>query len=285
MNNLDMLLAAITERYGAPADLEDFVRKAHAIDYSSTAAMFEAFRVRMPDATGIVQWMLNSAWPSLYWQLYDWYGVPTAGYYGTKKACAPEQLIYNYGDRKVYLVSERAEGRSLLASLQVYDAASKLLDQKRITVMDGYRTVTPVFDLGRYAGKPVFVFLSLSTEDGDSVAENFYCISARNNDYDFDASTWYYTPVRTWSDLRFAFSQGEADVAMTVVPAEDGYTVTLENRSGIVVPMNILKALDKDGRLAVPACWSDNFFGLAPGQVKTVTCRTPHKDLTFERGR
>ncbi|MBR6423846.1 MAG: glycoside hydrolase family 2 [Bacteroidales bacterium] len=279
MNNLDMLLTAITERYGAPTSLTDFVRKAHAIDYSATAAMFESFRVRIPNATGIVQWMLNSAWPSLYWQLYDWYGVPTAGYYGTKKACEPEQMIYNYGDRKVYVVSERPEGRTLQATLQVYDENSKLVEKAQRTVKDGYRTVTPVFDLHRHAGKAHFVFLSLTTEDGTPVADNFYCIAAKNNDYIFDKSTWYYTPVASWSDLRFAFAQDEADVAVSVVPTEDGYSVTLENLSPVVASMNVLKALDKDGNLAVPAYWSENFFGLAPGQVKTVTCKTAQKDL------
>ena len=282
MNNLDMLMTAITERYGAPTGLEDFVRKAHAIDYAGTAAMFESFRVRMPEATGIVQWMLNSAWPSLYWQLYDWYGVPTAGYYGTKKACEPEQLIFNYGDRKVYAVSERPEGRTLKASLQIYNDASELVGQEMRMVRTGYRSVVPVFDLKRLDGKAHFLFLSLSTEDGTPVADNFYCIAARNNDYIFDKSTWYYTPVRSWSDLRFAFAQDEADVEVSVKPTEEGYAVTLTNHSPVVASMNVLKALDKDGNLAVPAYWSENFFGIAPGQVKTVTCRTPHKDLTIE---
>ena len=46
--------------------------------------------------------------------------------------------------------------------------------------------------------------------------------------------------------------------------------------------MIVLKALDKDGNLAVPAYWSENFFGIAPGQVKTVTCKTAQKNLNIE---
>lgn len=42
------------------------------MDYNSERAKFEAFRCNLPRTTGIVQWMLNSAWPSIYWQLYDW---------------------------------------------------------------------------------------------------------------------------------------------------------------------------------------------------------------------
>ncbi len=40
-------------------------------------------------ATGVIQWMLNNAWPSLIWHLYDYYLVPAGGYFGTKKANEP----------------------------------------------------------------------------------------------------------------------------------------------------------------------------------------------------
>ena len=49
--------------------------------------------------------------------------------------------------------------------------------------------------------------------------------------------------------------------------------MTLVNSSAVISYMNILKALDADGRLVTPAYWSDNFFPLLPGQTKTVTCR------------
>ena len=170
----------------------------------------------------------------------------------------------------------------LLASVKVYDGHSQFLEESHLTVKDGYRTVTPVFDLSRHAGKAHFVFLSLTAEDGAAVADNFYCIAAQNNEYIFDKSTWYYTPVASWSDLRFAFAQDEADVALTVTPTEEGYSVTLKNNSPVVASMIVLKALDKDGNLAVPAYWSENFFGIAPGQVKTVTCKTAQKNLNIE---
>ena len=281
MNSLDVLMQAVTEQYGAPEGLEDFVRKAHAVDYAGTRAMFESFRVRMPETTGIVQWMLNSAWPSLYWQLYDWYGVPTAGYYGTKKACEPDQLLFDYRDRKVYVVSERPEGRTLTASLQVFDAASQPLVAETRTVQTGYRTVLPVFDLRRFDGKPHFIALSLTADDGSPVSDNFYCIGARDNVYDFAASNWYITPIRSWSDLRFVFAGGGSDFSVTAVPTGEGYDVTVENRSSVIAPQVILKALDAEGRLVVPAYWSDNFFALLPGQAKHVTCRTDCKGLTI----
>jgi exo-1,4-beta-D-glucosaminidase len=281
MNNMDYLMEALTAQYGAPKDLDDFVRKAHALDYAGTRGMFEAFRARMPEATGIVQWMLNSAWPSIYWQLYDWYGVPTAAYYGVKTACAPEQLVFNYKDRKVYLVNECMKCGDMTAYVQVFDADSRVIGQEYKSVMARYHTVVPVFDLKKYDGKPHYIALMLTAADGKVVANNFYWIGASDNAYDFGKTTWYYTPVRKWSDLSFVFAHPEADVAMTVEATEDGYDVTLENRKETIVPQIVLKALDKDGNLAVPVYWSENFCPLLPNGTKTFHCRTEQKDLHF----
>ena len=264
MNTTKVLQETVNGLYGGFDSLEDFVRKAHAVDYDATRAMFEAFRVRVPQSTGIVQWMLNSAWPSLYWQLYDWYGVPTAGYYGTKKACEPIQLLFDYATRKVYAVNESGDAapHALQATLQVFDANSKPVGQETKAIRVGYREVLPVFDLTRYDGKPHFVALDLKDENGP-VADNFYCLPAKDNEYNWKT---------------FVFKQPAADVEMTV----EGNRVTLTNKSGVIACQNILKAKDADGNLVVPAYWSDNFFPLLPGETRTVTCETGAADVHYE---
>ena len=282
MNSTKMLNTIVENQYGAASDFEDFVRKAHAVDYDGTRAMFEAFRARMPKSTGIVQWMLNSAWPSLYWQLYDWYGVPTAGYYGTKKACEPLQLIFDYADRKVYAVSERPETCALKASFTVYDEHSRPVGSGSRELSLDYRQSLPVFDLRRFDGRPHFVALTLTTPDGTPVADNFYCLPARDNDYVWNRTNWYLTPISRHADLRFVFAQEPANVRMSVEPRDGEYVVTLVNDASSIAYMNILKALDADGQLVAPAYWSDNFFPLLPGQTKTVTCKTAATDIHFE---
>ena len=198
-----------------------------------------------------------------------------------KNACLPEQLMFNYKDRKVYLVNECMTCGDMTAYYQVFDADSRIIGQEYKTVVARYHSVTPVFDLRKFDGKPHYIALMLTAEDGKVVAHNFYCIGASDNVYEFEKSTWYDTPIRKWSDLRFAFAHGKADVDMKVEPTDDGYTVTLENKSDFILPMVIVKALDKDGQLAVPAFWSDNFCPLLPGEPTVLQCRTDRKDLDF----
>jgi exo-1,4-beta-D-glucosaminidase len=110
---LDQCRKAIAKRYGEASTVEEFARKAQTLNYELIRPMFEAFRVNKGRATGVIQWMLNAAWPKVWWQLYDWYLMPTGAFYGAKKACEPVQLIYNYANRGVYLVHDAPVGSAM----------------------------------------------------------------------------------------------------------------------------------------------------------------------------
>ncbi len=272
MNSTRTATEVMTAMYGAPGGFGDFVRKAHALDYDGTRAMYEAFRCNVPRSTGIVQWMLNSAWPSMYWQLYDWYMVPTAGYYGTKKACAPVQLVFNYGDRCIWAVDDVVPAAGYSAEMRVYDTSSRLVRSERKELTVSPREPQQVFGAVEGAG---FVFLTLRDASGKSVCDNFYCVPASRNEYLWDKANWYMTPISSYSDLSFVTALPEAPVRMRSVPVEGGYRVTLSNDSPVVAYQNILKARDASGELIPGVLWTDNFFSLAPGESRTVRCRIP----------
>ena len=90
-NTLDRYKAALDARYGVADSLEDFARLAQVANYEGMRAMFESFSIRRPATTGIIQWMLNSAWPEMYWQLYDHYLVPNGAFYGRTGRIPPAQ--------------------------------------------------------------------------------------------------------------------------------------------------------------------------------------------------
>ena len=96
---------ALTRRYGAATGLEDYARKAQVMAYEGHRAMFEAFGRNKYTSTGVIQWMLNNAWPSMIWHLYDYYLRPGGSYFGAKKACEPLHVQYSYDDRSVVVVN------------------------------------------------------------------------------------------------------------------------------------------------------------------------------------
>ena len=79
---------AIRTFYSDPVSSEDYAYKGQLVSSEGYRAMFEAANHRMWDiTTGIMIWKLNSCWPDVCWQIYDWYLSPNASYYFSKKAC------------------------------------------------------------------------------------------------------------------------------------------------------------------------------------------------------
>ena len=272
MNNTRIIEEVMAGQYGAPSGIEDFMRKAHAIDYDGTRAMYESFRCNVPEATGIVQWMLNSAWPSFYWQLYDWYLVPTASYYGVKKGCAPIQLVYNYKDHCVYSVDETVSGCELKARMSVYGPDSKLVRTEETVAKFRRRSPRKIFE---GIQGPCFLKLEVFGEDGRVVADNFYCVPENASEYYWDKTDWCFTPTKTYTDLSFVSALPATSVKMLTAKTDNGFKVTLLNESDVVAYQNILKAKTPAGELVPAVIWTDNFFSLCPGESRTVSCKLP----------
>src|ERR1700749_3672767 len=95
--------------------------------------MFEAFGRNKYTATGVTQWMLNNAWPSTIWHLYDYYLQPGGGYFGTRKACEPLHIQYSYDDRAVIAVNGYEEPRKgFQAGVTLLDANLKRVFNREI---------------------------------------------------------------------------------------------------------------------------------------------------------
>ena len=113
-----------------PADFADYERKSQAMAYDAERAMFEAYSRNKYGSTGVIQWMLNNAWPSLIWHLYDYYLQPAGGYFGAKKACEPLHVQYSYDDRSVVVVNSTyvdVSGLSVTAKLLRLATARSIL--------------------------------------------------------------------------------------------------------------------------------------------------------------
>lgn len=272
MNTTRVMTEVMDAAYGHANTLEEYVNRGHAIDYDATRAMFEAFRCNFPESTGIIQWMLNSAWPSLYWQLYDFYFVPTSAYYGTKKACEPLQLVYNYKDGCIWGLNETGADVRACADIKMYDAASKEIFSRKAEFI---ATDNAPVKVAQLPARKQAAFISLTLTGGAEPAHNFYAIPEKNNTYDWGHANWYMTPISEYADMSFVTALPQADIEMAVSREGDVFTVTLSNPSGVVSYQNILRCSRPDGTLVAPAFWSDNFVSLAPGETRTLSCRVP----------
>jgi exo-1,4-beta-D-glucosaminidase len=267
MNTLSKLNEVIHHRFGDATHIDQYLRRADLLNYESTKAMFEAFRVRWPHTTGIIQWMLNSARPGIYWQLYDYYKQPNAAYYGVKKGNAPVQLIYDYYTQAVYAVNETLQPVKSTARMQLLTDSKTTSDSTQIEVAPG--TVVKVFDINTAQAPAAFLLLKLG-----NTATNEYFITGEKDTYDWANTTWVHTPITKYASYAMLDNLCTTDVEMTINPTSDGYQVKVSNPTDKVAFMVRLTA-KQQGQLICPAYWSDNYLTLAPGETRTVTCKLP----------
>ena len=271
MHDTGAMQQAIAGQFGEAATLQQFVARAQALDYDGTRAMFEAFRIRRDRCTGLIQWMINSACPSLYWQLWDWYGIPTAGYYGVKKSCESVQILCDRLHRTLHAVNSSLEAVTINSRISIYGADSALIESRDISITVPGSGSVPV-DILLPQGRDLFVFIA-----GDT--DNFYAIPARGNVHDWARSSWYKTPILEYADLGFVKNLPKAQLSLE----REGNQFKVTNSGEGVAFQIVLKALKKDGTLAPEAIWSDNFFSLPPQGSKTVVCDWDG-DVAIENG-
>jgi exo-1,4-beta-D-glucosaminidase len=278
---------AISERYGAPDSLVDFDRKAQAMNYELMRPMFEAFQVHKKRSTGVVQWMLNAAWPKMYWQLYDYYLNPTGAFYATQKACLPLSLIYNYGDNQIYLINDFLyDIEYLQARISVYDIESKLLFEKIIPTSALKDSSKSIFQLEEIENLTSTYFLDLRLVDGNTeeISNNFYWLSTKEEILDYEADLGdfaYHTPSKEYADLSLLNEMPKVNLEVKTdhekIDGEQKFTVEIKNNSDKIAFLINLKLVEKEsGDIILPVFWKDNFINLLAGEVRviTATCKS-----------
>src|SRR5467141_4126906 len=272
----------LTRRYGPASSLDDYERKAQAMTYEGQRAMFEAYGRNKYTATGVIQWMLNNAWPSLIWHLYDYYLVPARGYFGTKKACEPVHVQYSYDDNSVAVINGTYEPlRGTKVSAKIYSIDAKEKASREAALDLGADSSTKAFDLPKPDGQTPTYFLKLELHDaaGKLVSDNFYWLSTKADVLDWDGrKDTVYTPQKEFADLTGLNSLPNAKVAITKTVRGSGRNsmviVIAENKSGTVAFMvHPRLTRGKRGEDLTPIFWSDNYFSLLPGEKKSVTAR------------
>jgi exo-1,4-beta-D-glucosaminidase len=279
--------AALNARYGTANTVEDFAAKSQVMAYEGIRAMFEAYSRNKYRSTGVIQWMLNNAWPGLIWHLYDYYMRPGGGYFGAKIALEPMHPIYSYDDRSIWVVSSRyrdEKGLKLTAKVLNTDMSQKWTET---TTLDAPGDSThKVMSVPQLEGLSTTYFVHLLLEDaaGRRVGSNFYWLSSKPDQMNWDKSEWFYTPTTRYADMTALAQLPKVKLKMQNRTARRGAevitTVNLENPSPTLAFFVRLKATKgPKGEEVLPVLWEDNYLSLLPGEKRTVSATFRAQDL------
>ncbi|MHB8095062.1 MAG: glycoside hydrolase family 2 protein [Candidatus Aminicenantales bacterium] len=287
-NNLDRYNEAMTRRLGAPKDLADYERKAQFLNYEGSRAMFEAFAAGRPEATGVIFWMLNSAWPKLWWQLYDYYLMPNGAFFGARKACAPLHVLYDYGTRRILAANGTLKPEpGLKVSIRAFDIGLKEIYTKMVPLDLAAEELKTIDSVPEIPGVESAWFLDLRILGKKNVLvdANFYCLAPKQDVLDEAGTTWAVTPVKEFADLTALERLAPVRIKEKHSFKKDGagqvVTVKLENPTenlAFQVELNVYKG--KTEEVVTPIFWDDNYLTLLPGESRTIQGFFALDDLT-----
>ena len=259
---------AMVERYGSPTSLKDFSDKMQLLNAGGYRSIFEAAGHKLNETGGVMLWKLNAAFPSVIWQIYDWYLEPNAGYYFMKRACEPVHIQLNLDDSSVALINRTyIKQQELKYEAEIIDINGSVLFRKEGKADLDTTQTKQVLNL-REALQNIhgisFVLLHLNDNQGRPLSHNVYWMS----------------PGHHFSDLR-AMRNAAPDMKIIGSEKKNGYaswTIRFYNNSSTLA-FFLNPQVIKNGEEVLPSYWTDNYFSVPAGQSLTATVSCPLKVL------
>ncbi len=262
----------LSSRYGYPANLADFVRKAQLMNYEAFRAMYEGRFARLfKPETGVITWMSHPAQPSFVWQLYSHDLEPNSSLYATREACQPVHIMLDQSNWHLRVINNRPEAlEKVEAKVSVYDLDGKLRYHHALvlTAKPSAETDAGLVAFPQDLSAVHFVKLELRDAHSGVLSENFYWRAAPDHEDDFQALNNLPTVAL---DIQ-ARRENAAGVCLL--------DVTVFNPTKSVALMAHLQLRQaRSGRRVLPVFYSDNYLSLLPGERKSLTIEAASADL------
>ncbi len=261
----DKYYKEMAKRYGQPTDLVGFSDKMQLMNAVGYQGIFEAAGHKLTETGGVMLWKLNAAFPSVIWQIYDWYLEPNAGYYAMQNSLEPVHIQFSQSDSTVEVINRThyAIGQ-LTATADIYNTDSKLLRSFHLgnlgMAQEGVLETIKLKDALMDATGANFVVLNLKNATGKIISHNVYWMATNNNFTAFN---------------NMKHTQVTASVVKSIKGInENKWTVQLTNNTRQIA-FFVRPQLMKNGAEIMPSYWSANYFTLAPHESITVTVSAP----------
>jgi hypothetical protein len=260
----DLYYKEMVKRYGEPVSMENFCNKMQLMNAVGYQGIFEAAGHKLNDIGGVMLWKINAAFPSVVWQVYDWFLMPNAGYYFMQNACEPVHIQLNPIDLKVLALNRTyKEAGNITARIELYGLDSKLLfhEEKNISLSaSDVKEVTSLSTVLSDAKSVIFVVLNLFDKKGPTISHNVYWLSKDGG----------YKPM----NLMEKTSVDANVLSSEKSKSEKKWTIQVTNSSDKIA-FFIRPQLLFDGEEILPSFWSASYFTLAPSETASVSVSCP----------
>ena len=254
----------MVKEYGEPRSLRDFSTKMQMVNANGYRGIFEAVGHKINQTGGVMLWKLNAAFPSVVWQIYDWYLEPNAGYYFMQNACEPVHIQLNLDDSSVAVTNRTYLNQNNLSyNAEVFNLQGKSLIKKQgklnIDTIES-KIVFSLSDFLRNNQGICFVVLKLQDATGKNISDNTYWIAPGN-----DFTSLNQMPRTKISTKIISLSEDE-----NFANCELELSNPSSQLAFFINPQWIA-----DGEEVLPSYWSSNYLSLAPGETRRLKVSCP----------
>ncbi len=303
---------AIRRLYGEPQTLEDYVLKAQLVNAENYRAIFEAANQNQKNISGVVLWKTNSAWPSVMWQIYDYYLLPNAAFYFVRRAGEPVHPQLDRRDRTIWVVNNLLQpARNLRLTADLYDLKGQRIWGKQEVVEVEGRSSLKMWPLE--LRQTSFLVLRLLGNRRDSKANPYFeseeqfgpgQVAGKSGARHFDGNTWQTAPSppeggHLLAENYYWLSPDDDFTALQDLPriklqtemeeiklprgkspsdfwpgfAARAFKIKIHNPADTVGFFVFLTLFSTKDEAITPSFWDDNFLLLLPGQSREVKVR------------
>jgi hypothetical protein len=260
----------LNKSYGQATSLEDFCKKAQLLNVEITKAMYEAWNDHMwKDASGMLIWMSQSAYPTMIWQTYDYYYDLTGAYFGSKSACEPVHIQWNAATNSIKVINNNPYAlKGLSAEAEMYNMDGKPVvgSQQKAKVDVDSTSAKEAFVLNTDKNSTLsdvhFLKLKLFDADKKLLSENFYWIGNKYLDY---------TALENLPSVGSDLQASKPTTSTAASGVNKVLTYTISNKSAKTAAFGIrAQLLNGKGEQILPAIFSDGYFSLMQGEKKVL---------------
>ena len=238
---------AMEHYFGVPKNFDDYVYVSQLLQAYGVGMAIDAHRIKTPYCMGTLYWQLNDCWPSISWSSIDYYGHRKALYYTTKKKFQHVIMsALNHNDTiSIYAISDLNENINVYAAINVISFAGDTLYTKKTNVVTLPALSSQIVD-------DIVIDKTLNQHKSSS----YVTLSLQSQD-----------DVHSFNDVIFMVLPKDVKLPQSSVEmkVDEGreYSITLKS-STLAKSVFVYTSDDVDGT------FSDNYFDMLPGEVKTI---------------
>ncbi len=246
--------------YQIPSDFEQLLYVGQLLQADAIKMALKTHRSDMPYCMGSLYWQINDCWPVASWSGIDYYGKWKALHYFAKEACKNQiiNVVMENGKLLIYGVSDLAVKTPAVVRLNLMDFNGLSLWSRpvKVTLPANGSAVIYSIDLKE---------LPLNYREKEVALTVTLAIGTKETDQEF---VYFAKP----KDLKLP------DPGIKTRISDKGDHLAIEITSQKLCKNLMLISDNTDVQ------FSDNFFDMQPGEVRTVTCPKTIRWEDFEKG-